>query len=815
MKRSISYIILGLAALFGSLSAAAQNGGRLSAEGRTADPEGKAVSFATVILIQKSDSTRTYGSPSDENGHFSIRAPRGDYRLKASFLGYEPLTREISLNENTDLGDLVLQPSAIGIEAVEVKADLITREADRFVVNVANTPLAIGQTAKEMLQISPGVWVDERTGISINGKSNTQVIVNERPVRERGEDLINYLNSIKAEDILKIEVIPMPGSEYDASAQGGIVKITLKRQRNNGIEGSVSMRYGTSLSNRSMEYIQPGFNFNFKADKVSFYTTINENRNHGTTENRSTMTFLDGNTPTGTRTTTAPRTYRGDNPTLRIGTIYDFNDKHSVGVEANLMGFFPYKSHQDQRIVNKGSLDNSISNTRMEGYSKYKRWNISGNYIAKLDTVGSVFKLLLDYAQVRPYSANTYDSRRTGDFPHDSLYHYYVQGTQNLYSVTGDFDIKVGPSGRIKTGLKYSLSDVKSDQMYEYFKNDLWHGIDELNYENIYRENIGALYASYSHRFKNKISFIVGLRGEYTYAEPKNSLLEQQDLNIDKQDYFSLFPNANLSIPLNKKESQTLILAYNRRIWRPSFFLLIPLRQTNTDQSYWIGNPKLKPSYTHDLSLSWVIAKKYNVTVGANFIRDNVTSVESLDPDNPNLIMTRPENLKNTEMYYISVNLPAQITKWWRLSANLNGSTNSYEIGDQDKSFFSFRGNLSNNFTLNKVFGLWLTGEYYGPYQWGYTKSRGVYQINGGMTVSLMKNKIRGNIYVNNIFDTYKWKSIVNNPAFYSDNIWLGSPPRLGVAISYNFKSGKEFRAKKVESGAGAEGSRMQGQQTQ
>ena len=45
-----------------------------------------------------------------------------------------------------------MRTSATGIESVEVKARLVRREADRFVVDVANAPAAIGKEDDYVLQ---------------------------------------------------------------------------------------------------------------------------------------------------------------------------------------------------------------------------------------------------------------------------------------------------------------------------------------------------------------------------------------------------------------------------------------------------------------------------------------------------------------------------------------------------------------------------------------------------------------------------------------------------------------------------------------
>lgn len=111
-----------------------------------------------------------------------------------------------------------MKPSSVMLDEVVVTANMVTREADRFVVNVAATPLSAGKTGKEMLALSPGVWITDKGDLSVNGRGGTQVIVNDRVLKETGEELVAYLENLKAEDILKIEVIPYAGAEYDANA---------------------------------------------------------------------------------------------------------------------------------------------------------------------------------------------------------------------------------------------------------------------------------------------------------------------------------------------------------------------------------------------------------------------------------------------------------------------------------------------------------------------------------------------------------------------------------------------------------------------
>ena len=196
--------------------------------GRIIDDSGKGVDFATVILLAGEE--QIYGTTTDAEGHFSLVAPSGHYTLTVQHLNYETTSKEIEMNDGIRLDNIVLIPSSNRIDAVVVSAQLIRREADRFIVDVANSTASLGKNGVELLERAPGVWITDDK-ISINGKSGSKVYINDREVKMSGEQLITYIKTLRAEEIQKIEVIPTSGADYDADSAGGIIKITLSLSR--------------------------------------------------------------------------------------------------------------------------------------------------------------------------------------------------------------------------------------------------------------------------------------------------------------------------------------------------------------------------------------------------------------------------------------------------------------------------------------------------------------------------------------------------------------------------------------------------------
>lgn len=321
--------------------------------GQTCTGQGSAIGFATVSFFSETDSSAVYGALADSTGRFSVRIPHGNYRMEIALLGYEKKQRGITIAHDTDLGRIVLDPSEISLQGVEVKAAPIVREADRFIVNVADMPQAIGRTAVEMLKLSPGVWI--RDDIAIFGKKGAKVMINNRLLRETGEDLINYLNQIPAEDILRIEIVPNSGAEYDADMTAGIIKITLKRKRDNGIDGAVGIYYSHAFSNASST-TSPSFNLNYRNDRLSLYASMGTWFGKQIVRITESSAFEQNDASIRSESRLDGR-WKSVSP--RIGALYEFNDRHSAGLEVSYFRNLPGGSETHNRLQKQDKADST------------------------------------------------------------------------------------------------------------------------------------------------------------------------------------------------------------------------------------------------------------------------------------------------------------------------------------------------------------------------------------------------------------------------------------------------------------------------
>ncbi len=157
MKRIFTLLVVILTLIAPSAMAARQNNYTL--RGRVVNENNQPIEFATVVLLAP-DSTQRTGIATDSKGRFALSTIEGEAILTVQYVGYAPYYRSLNITESTDLGDISIAPATNSVGEVVVTARLITREADRFVVDVANNPaVALGKDGMEILATAPGVWI--------------------------------------------------------------------------------------------------------------------------------------------------------------------------------------------------------------------------------------------------------------------------------------------------------------------------------------------------------------------------------------------------------------------------------------------------------------------------------------------------------------------------------------------------------------------------------------------------------------------------------------------------------------------------------
>lgn len=796
MKLSLNKICAALIiSLFAAIGPAAAQSAAVT--GRVVDSQGSPVAYATVVLLK--NGLQASGGSTDDQGAFRLKVGTGQYDIKVQFIGYKSVEQPIEITGDTDAGTFTLEADETRIDDVVVTAQLIKREADRFVVDVANSPVAIGKNAEELLKTAPGVWINDEK-ISINGNSGSKVYINDREVHMDDTQLMAYLRTLTADDIQKIEVIPQTGADYDASSSGGIIKLTLRRRTQSGLMGNVAT-YGRVSS--ALTSISPSFSLDYNHNRLNLYASgwYSYNKANDKVEEHtaytSEQTTIDGSSDNANKYNSAGG---------RIGAVYEFNPRHSIGAELN---YWYNRNPSTTTSITEHTTPMFVTrNTSLyDNFGDGQQITATFNYIWRVDDKGSVMKFLADYTDNTSNGNNRYfNSASTPIGVKDSTYTAMTDSHYRLGTATLSLDKVFSPKFVLKAGLKYTLNNTSNIADYNGLAaTGEWIHDDNSSFDIGYTEHIGAAYAIASANL-GRVSLVAGLRGEYTHSLSKDRLV--------KQDYFDLFPNANISYSLTPDGSYSLIAQYSRTISRPSFWYLTPTLSKISEYMYQTGNPDLKASYNNSVSLTAVLKYKYTISLGASFVKNSMQQTTVVDADNPDMLVLMPLNFPTMDNYYLNVNLPFQFTPWWSFNLNATGIYLGQQVTESSpvERYFmgSYNGQMS--FTLPKGFII----EASGYMLHGMVSGNVHINTMGDMSLSVKKrlfdNKLTLSAGINNILNSNNSASIREAEFRRDMNIINGwSRRQFTFSVTYNFNAGKQFKARSVESGSAEDRGRLGG----
>ncbi len=768
------------------LAIAVRAGAESPVRGAVVDDDNAPVAYATVTVDR--DGQPVTGCVSDEKGVFLMMLDDGKYDLTISFVGYTTYTDTLIVDGATDIGTAVLNRREDSVGEVVVTASAITREADRFVVNVAASDFSDGKNGEELLNDSPGVVVTD-DNISINGQGGVKVYINEQEVRMTGEQLVRYVRTLKASNIQKIEIIPVSGAEYDADSASGIIKITLRRQRESGIMGSLGTSY--FLSERYQQ-ICPSFSIDGNAGKWTAGGFINHN--HTLQNDYLSYNYIDYFTTNSSMRSDSEASSNDEYYfNSSIHAACDISPRHSVSAEA-----FYYRQAFDGVSDYTDRFDapqmSNASSARYNMLNKNYQTGVLVNYRFKIDSLGSQLKVLAEYNRKSGDNIrNSYLHRvyMPAEAVIDSTYRYNAETSYDVAAVSAEWK-KVFPKYlQLTFGAKYTLNTIVNDALYESLnKNYEWRPIDGSIVDVDYRENIAAAYGIVSFNAKHW-GFVAGLRAEYTHSSGKG---------YATREYLSLFPNVNVIYKITDDGAYSLSGSYSRRIIRPSFMALNPTRYQMSEYNYVCGNPYLSPAYADRLELNLTLKYKYSFYFGYSVISDAIQQVYLTDKEDPNVIVVQNENLKSMNQLYAGFYLPIDITRWMSLMLSSTYARQDYRISnDFDKMT---RGMLfaSARLAVKMPWNMTFESNYHFQSK-AYTGNimiRPMHQLTFSLKQNFLKDRLTARVTARLIMpsDNY-FEGEASDYRSVSTN--TEHTPLFSLGLTWNFRSGKEFRTQGVE----------------
>lgn len=765
--------------------------------------------YASVVLIENQNPTKKVGVATDFDGNFSIDITPGTYTLQLDYISFkQKKIANKTFTQNTNLGKLFLSADLAQLSEVSVVAERSTVEIklDKKVYNVGKDMVVKGGTAGDVLNNVPSVTVDTDGTVALRGNSSVRILIDGRPSGIVGINIENFLRTLPADAIEKVEVITSPSARYDAEGGGGIINIVLRKGKTNGLNGSLMVMAGDP------ETYGANANINFKNEKFNLFSNIGYN-------DRTTLGNFINNS----------RYLNDDNTTERFAQERRNNTRNNRGHNVNFG--VEYFITENASIINGINFrkDDSFNNENVD-FFYFDQNNIStfdrNRFNATIGDEISVeynlnftqkfkkddHKLTIDIA-VSDNNENDYSTITDQVINNPSS--LFIENTANLQKqqrnlIQSDYVLPIGENSRFEAGYRGSFLNSTTD--FSVTPNTAYTNFLEYN------EYINALYSQFGSKI-NKFSYFFGLRFEDNKIDV-NSITTN---NFNNKKYNNLFPSATLNYEFSEETSVSI--NYSKRVNRPRGRFLSPFSTYSSNINIFQGNPDLNPSFTDNIELS--LLQRWDKLTLTSAIYTNQTEnsfqfirKESGDfVDGIPVIVSTPINLTNESRYGFEFNANYTPYKWWRINGSFNffltqnrgDYTYTNYLGENitqnfDVDASSYFTRISSKITLPKGIDFQTNYFYSGPQNNAQGKYYSMSSLDLAFSKDILKEKATVNLNVSDLFNTRKRRFdtfIPGSVDSYSAFQWRQR--QINLSFTYRFNKKKEREGRSQGGGGGDE----------
>jgi len=769
------------------------------------------VSFATIRIFSNSDKKLINGDISREGGDFSMEVQYGEYYAEIDFMGYEskksPAFTLTEQKPTYDFGVVKLTTSVSTLDEIVVQAEKSTMELslDKKVFNVGKDLANAGGSANDILMNIPSVSVDPEGTVKLRGSDNVRILIDGKP-----SGLVSFkggsgLQQLQASMIERVEVITNPSARYEAEGMAGIINIVLKKERNQGFNGSFELITGhpTNLGGAA--------NLNYRHRKVNFFVNYSIAFREQPGDGRLYQEVYDMDT-----TESTGEVYRGDttfilkqntdalitgfNTNIRGGLDFYFNEKNILTVS------YLYRRSNASRITDILYQDYLLTPTNLTGFTKRRQDEeevepnseysliYKKSYAQKGHELTGEIKFLDNWeSSDQWFMQDEFGSDGTPLL--SSLERSVNDEFEKQWLFQADYVRPIGKEGKVELGARASFRDMVNDYLVTRRNEDgVFVPITDLNglsLDNVfvYDENIHAAYGIVGNK-TNKFSYQAGLRAEWT--DVKTTLEETNEVNPRK--YAKLFPSVHLTYDLPKENA--IQVSYSRRVRRPFYNDLSPFMTISDKRNFFSGNPDLNPEFSNVYELGHIKYFDKGSFSSAVYYRDTKDKIERIRAvDEQGFSTTLPQNLLSEQAMGVEFSSSYSPTSWWKLDFNFNlfhaeiDGTNIVETYKASTDSWFVR--QTSRFTLPKNFDIQIRGNYEAPQNTAQGKRKALYYVDLAMSKDILKGRGTINFNVLDIFNTRRVRSISEGMNFYTESNFQARRRQFNLTFNYRIKQTK------------------------
>ena len=714
-------IVIGLIVWAGILAGLAQ----YRVTGNLIDAGNDPVAFASVVLTRNSDG-QAIKVMADDKGYFCLNnIKNGDYRLTVSLLGFETWSSPVGVAGDaatvnlhdiqmvatiTDLAEVLITGTS---HISEIKPSLIKYKTSSLISQSGGTA---GDILKNMPSVAMGGSPGHNRDIRFRGLGNayTKVLINGRESGLSGNNRETVLDQIPAGSISHIEIMAVPGAEYQGEGINGIVNIVLKDNANFGLHGKAEAMGGNHNGNSG------GFSISNKTEKLNVFANYDFlNRNLPKPKDKL-KTDLKNGAVTQVEDSYELENKNFTNHNLRTGFEYLLQPKTKLSAEY----IYGYQLEDKDRSLEYTRTDGSgkFKSAAEEVKSEYKPNNYHQVYGAFEHTFAKQTKLLINASyqteeQKKTEEKATYALTSKGkwaNFQPALENKYENQNSEKLLWNATLSKLKLGKN-LLNVGYAGEADSRKFNNTTDKFsyKDTTWtkssNGFDNFKVN----ETTHAFFVTDEY----KVAFLklkAGLRFETTQTKGN---AQTTDLNASKN-YSLLLPSASATFNLDK--TQYLTVNVGRRIRRPGFKDLNPFTEQKEPTKYAKGNPELKPEKAWAYELGYLKNfSKFNV--GANLFYRDITDViqKTITEDDNGIVTEQPQNTGRAYVAGYELMSTIKPFDFWQLALSFaqfeSEITSGAYSGDALSDQYKWSGKAITDFTLPKGWSAQLAFNAVGP----------------------------------------------------------------------------------------------------
>ncbi len=490
---------------------------------------------------------------------------------------------------------------------VSFQKKYIKVESDKTTIAVKDNAMLNSGSSLEAVKKLPGVITSPTGSITMNGK-RVSIYIDGSPSSLSGNDLQNYLNSLPANAIEKVELIYNPGAAYDANASGSIINIVTSSKRLKGINASFNINYNFNKYQKP----SPQILLNGKEKNLSWQTMLGYNyidsENRSNNEQKFTAFNPDKILLQKNLTVNTNR-----NLYFRVGTNYKLTSK------SNLLFNYNGNFANDRSAFDATTTSDNI-NYSNSGATKTKNNNhdLSLQFKTKLDTIGRTLDITAfsNFYNKKPITnSDALDNLTNSNSFNNTAINFDLVNDYLKYDFAFPFE-KMKFS--INTGGKFNTLKVTDNG--KYYTNS---GTNAITFD--YTENNLAFYVEARKKIK-KFSFTAGLRYEnFDVERVTNTLAGKIKFKNN-----NLFPNLSALYAVN--DNVNISASYSRKISQPNYNNLDPNNTSNFDQyNTSQGNLFLNPTFFDNYEFKISAFQFVNLGMNLTSSKDNNLFVFSAD----------------------------------------------------------------------------------------------------------------------------------------------------------------------------------------